>query len=78
LKVDPDIFSKLSEDELLKLIAELPNGYRIVFNLYAIEGYSHKEIGEQLGIGESTSRSQLVKARRLLQTKIFKLKKLAV
>ncbi len=76
--VDPTIFSKLSEQELLKLISELPNGYKIVFNLFAIEGYSHKEIGEQLGIGESTSRSQLVKARRLLQTKIYNLKKLAV
>jgi len=76
--VDPDIFSKLSEEELLKLIGELPTGYKIVFNMYAIEGYSHKEIGQELGIGESTSRSQLVKARRLLQTKIFNLKKLAV
>ena len=76
--VDPDIFSKLSEEELLNLVDELPQGYKIVFNLYAIEGYSHKEIGVQLNIGESTSRSQLVKARRLLQQKIYNLKKIAV
>jgi len=76
--VDPDIFSKLSEDELMNLISDLPDGYRTVFNLFAIEGYSHKEIGIQLEIGESTSRSQLVKARRLLQQKIENLKKIAV
>jgi RNA polymerase sigma factor (sigma-70 family) len=62
--------SKLSEKELLRIIAELPDGYRLVFNLYAIEGYSHKEISEMLLIKESTSRSQLVKARQVLQQKI--------
>ena len=76
--VNPEVFSKLSEEELLNLIQELPDGYRVIFNMYVIEGYSHKEIGEQLEIGESTSRSQLVKARRLLQRKIENLKKIAV
>ncbi|MDG1298229.1 MAG: RNA polymerase sigma factor [Saprospiraceae bacterium] len=57
----------LAEEELLRLIASLPDGYKMVFNLYVIEGYSHKEIAEMLGFGESTSRSQLVKARKLLK-----------
>ncbi|MCB0784768.1 MAG: sigma-70 region 4 domain-containing protein, partial [Flavobacteriales bacterium] len=48
----------------------LPDGYRLVFNLYAIEGYDHREIAELLGIGESTSRSQLAKARRMLQQRM--------
>ncbi len=59
--------SQLEAEDLLKLIAELPAGYRIVFNLYAIDGYSHKEIGDQLGISESTSKSQLSRARAALQ-----------
>ncbi len=66
----PSVFSKMTEDELLGLISQLPDGYRVVFNLYVIEGYSHKEIGETLGIEESTSRSQLVKARNALQNRI--------
>jgi len=65
--------SNLQEEELLELIAQLPDGYRIVFNLYVIEGYSHKEIADMLEIGESTSRSQFVKARKLLKDQIMKL-----
>ena len=75
---DPVIYSELGEEELLKMIASLPDGYRIVFNLYAIEGLSHKEIAELLDIGESTSRSQLVKARKVLQDMILKTQKIAV
>ncbi len=75
---EPDIYSQLSEQELLKIIGELPDGYRVVFNLYVIEGYSHKEIGELLGIQESTSRSQLTKARKLLQQKILGIFKSAI
>ena len=60
----------MTEQEMLDVIAKLPDGYRHVFNMYAIEGYSHKEIGQLLNIKESTSRSQLVKARRWLQNKI--------
>ncbi len=56
--------------ELLKMVMELPPGFRTVFNMYAIEGYSHKEIGEMLGISEVTSRSQFSRARALLQKKI--------
>ncbi len=67
----PKIIEELSEQELLLHIAKLPDGYRIIFNLFAIEGYDHKEISELLHIKESTSRSQLTRARHLLQTKII-------
>ena len=56
--------------ELMKLIMTLPPGFRTVFNMYAIEGYSHKEISEMLGITETTSRTQLSRARIWLQNKI--------
>ncbi|MBK6948013.1 MAG: sigma-70 family RNA polymerase sigma factor [Haliscomenobacter sp.] len=69
---------QLQEKDLLNMINRLPDGYRIVFNLYALEGYSHQEIAEMLGIQESTSRSQLVKARKQLQTQLFELHKVAV
>lgn len=62
--------NKLGEQELLALVAGLPDGYRHVFNLYAIEGYDHAEIATMLGCGESTSRSQLAKARRMLQQRL--------
>lgn len=68
-----DAFDTMSEQELIGLLSELPDGYRVVFNLYAIEGYSHAEIAAMLSIRESTSRSQLVKARKVLQTKVMKL-----
>jgi RNA polymerase sigma-70 factor (ECF subfamily) len=56
--------------ELMKLIMTLPPGFRTVFNMYAIEGFSHKEISELLGISETTSRTQLSRARVWLQNKI--------
>jgi len=59
---------QLDAASLIQLIQQLPKGFRTVFNLYAIEGYSHKEIGEILEIAESTSRSQYQRARKLLQT----------
>jgi RNA polymerase sigma-70 factor (ECF subfamily) len=74
----PSVFSQLHEEELLQLIQQLPDGYRIVFNMYAIEGYSHAEISALLGIQESTSRSQLVKARKMLQSQILESQKVAV
>ena len=58
---------KLAEGDILCLLDDLPTGYRTVFNLYAIEGYSHKEIAEQLGVSVNTSKSQLLKARKMLQ-----------
>lgn len=60
----------LSYKELMTLITTLPAGFRTVFNMYVIEGYSHKEIGEMLGISETTSRTQLSRARIWLQNKI--------
>ena len=61
---------KISESVLLKMVQELPKGYATVFNLYAIEDLAHKEIAEMLGITESTSRSQYVRARQILQEKV--------
>ncbi|MDP5139872.1 MAG: sigma-70 family RNA polymerase sigma factor [Spirosomaceae bacterium] len=62
--------SNMQAEELLKIVNDLPVGYRTVFNLYAIEGYSHAEIAEQLQISEGTSKSQLSRARALLQERV--------
>ena len=56
--------------DLMKVITQLPPGFRTVFNMYTIEGYSHKEIGEILGISETTSRTQLSRAKTWLQNKL--------
>ena len=64
---DEDVISHHSAQDIMAAVQQLPPAYRAVFNLYAIEGYSHKEIGEALGISESTSRSNLVKARTKLK-----------
>lgn len=61
---------KMAANELLALVQELSPGYRTIFNLYVVEGYSHREISEQLGISEGTSKSQLARARYLLQNMI--------
>lgn len=71
-------YSNLGEEELMKLINQLPTGYRTIFNLNIIEGYSHEEIAKMLDIQPSTSRSQLVKARKMLQNQILNLQKIAV
>ena len=68
--VPADAMDRMGVKDLMEMVASLPDGYRMVFNLYAIEGYDHAEIAERLGCGESTSRSQLAKARKLLQMKI--------
>lgn len=73
LKKNDFIIEKLSENDLLKLIHTLPDGYRTVFNLYAIEGYSHKEIGVKLGINENTSKSQFSRAKAQLRDLIEKI-----
>lgn len=67
-----DIIERLSAEELLYFIQNLPTGFRTVFNLYAIEGYTHAEIGEMLGISEGTSKSQFSRARLHLQQLIEK------
>ena len=67
---EPEVYGNLMMEEMIALIQELPPGFRAVFNLSVIEGYSHQEISEMLEIQESTSRSQLLRARRILQEKI--------
>jgi len=68
--------SNLHMEELLNMIQELPSGCQVVFNLFAIEGYSHKEIAEMLEVSEGTSKSQFSRARKLLQEKIAAVEKL--
>ncbi len=70
---DASALEDISAAELMQLVKELPAGFRTVFNMFAIEGYSHKEVGEALGITESTSRSQFTRARQLLQRRIKEL-----
>src|SRR5688572_12002692 len=64
--------SGMQVKDLLEMIQALPQGCQVVFNMFAIEGYSHKEIAEQLGISEGTSKSQYARARSLMQTKLLK------
>jgi RNA polymerase sigma-70 factor (ECF subfamily) len=73
LKEDQIAETTMQADDLLKVIRTLPSGYRTVFNLYAIEGYSHKEIADKLDISENTSKSQYSRARSLLQKKLVHL-----
>jgi RNA polymerase sigma factor (sigma-70 family) len=72
LPVDPKCIERLKYEDLMKLVRSLPDGYRSVFNLYVIDGFSHKEIGKMLGVSESTSKTQLYKARLALQKKVLK------
>ena len=65
-----------SVTEIQKLIDALPEGYKMVFNLFAIEGFKHSEIADLLGVSESTSKSQLFKARKLLQENYYKMNKI--
>jgi RNA polymerase sigma factor (sigma-70 family) len=75
---EPGIYSHLGEEAILKLVQQLPDGYRMVFNLYVIDGYSHDEIARMMGVHEGTSRSQLAKARRMLQKMIIEHHKVMV
>jgi RNA polymerase sigma factor (sigma-70 family) len=70
---DEDFFTA---DELFKVLNELPRGYRMIFNLYAVEGYKHKEIAEMMGIDTNTSKSQYSRARAVIRDKLEKLGKL--
>ncbi|MDY0987040.1 RNA polymerase sigma factor [Flavobacterium sp. CFBP9031] len=70
-----EIDSQFTVEQIQYLIDALPDGYKMVFNLYAIEGYKHNEIAKMLGINEGTSKSQLSHARKMLQTQITILKK---
>ena len=73
--VQEDCFSQLAADDLMKLIQSLSPGYRTVFNLFSIEGYTHKEIAEIMNINEGTSKSQLARARHILQKMVVQTNK---
>lgn len=72
--VEDETLARLSKDDLLKLVQELPEGKRVIFNLFAYEGYSHKEIANMLAITESTSKAQFFKAKKILQEKLEKMR----
>lgn len=71
--VRPSNFDNINTNVLLKMIDSLPDGYKLIFNLYEIEGYAHKEIAEMLNLSINTSKSQLLKARRVLRKKLEEL-----
>lgn len=66
-----DLYANINAKELLALVKELPPRYKMVFNMYAIDGYNHKEIAKEMGISEGTSKSNLARARKILQEKII-------
>jgi RNA polymerase sigma-70 factor (ECF subfamily) len=70
LSYPEDVFGKLGAKELTTMVQQLPDGYRIVFNLYVIEGYKHREIAEKLSISENTSKTQLLKAKKMLRNQL--------
>ena len=70
LSMNANILENLSANELMEEIKKMPPGYRVVFNMFAIEGYSHQEIAEKLGVKESTSKSQYLRARAYLKERI--------
>ncbi len=70
IESEPPPLDRVPREVLLRFISELPEGYRTVFNLFCIEEYSHREIAHELGINEKSSSSQLLRAKRLLATKI--------
>lgn len=74
----PDVYARLGTEELLQLVSSLPEGFRQIFNLYVLEQYSHAEIAALLGIAESTSRSQLMRAKHILRSMIAENEKIRV
>ncbi|MBL4586251.1 MAG: sigma-70 family RNA polymerase sigma factor [Flavobacteriales bacterium] len=74
---DQEILSKMSADELMQLVQELPDGYREVFSLFGIEGYNHREIAEMLGISEGNSKLRMNRARKMLQQRVIELMQVA-
>ena len=67
-----EVSDKIGAKELNSMVQNLPDGYRIVFNLYVMEGYKHREIAERLSISENTSKSQLLKAKKMLRGQMEK------
>ncbi len=76
VSIDDQLIDRFSEKDLLDLISKMPNGYKQVFNMFAIEGFSHKEIADSFGIEEASSRSQYAKAKKYLQQKLIELEKI--
>ncbi len=74
---DQGVLSKMGADDLLRLIGELPDGYREVFSLFAVEGYSHKEIADMLQISEGNSKLRMNRARKMLQARVIELMQVA-
>ena len=73
LSTKEDIFDTIGAKELTAMVQSLPEGYRVVFNLYVIEGYKHKEIAEMFSISENTSKTQLLKAKKMLRSRLEKI-----
>ena len=73
--VSPDVYSKLGKDELMEVINQLPELYKNVFCLYVIEDYTHAEIAEEMNMKESSSRSALTRAKKMLKEKLWSLQK---
>ena len=67
-----DVYASIGAKELTSLVQNLPEGYRVVFNLYVMEGYLHREIAEMLSISENTSKTQLLKAKKMLRNQLEK------
>lgn len=72
LSNNEDVFAQIGAKELTKMVQSLPEGYRVVFNLYVVEGYMHREIAEILSISENTSKTQLLKAKKMLRNQLEK------
>lgn len=69
---ESDVIEQIGAKEITALVQELPDGYRVVFNLYVMEGYKHREIAEMLSISENTSKTQLLKAKKMLRNQLEK------
>lgn len=74
----PEVYAKMGVDEILALIDELPPMYAQVFNMFVIDGYTHKDIAQEMGLQESTSRAMLTRAKKMLREKLYKIHKRAI
>lgn len=72
INLSDDVIAKISANDLMKIVQELPPRYRLVFNLYVIEGFSHQEIAQEMKITQGTSKSNLARAREILKKKVHK------
>ena len=74
----PEIYQKFDAEDIMKIINQLPDKYRQVFNMYVIDGYSHKEIADEIGLKESSSRALLTRAKLKIKEKLFEIQKMAI